>query len=88
MSGLEKNIRSFCLRGNYPNKHEILSSMADAAARKKKSALPGFSPPVLDLYGARGELLGDIMVREIDVPFICQKDPAGAIHDLSDRFPK
>jgi len=79
LSGLEKNIKSFCLSGNYPNKREILSSMADAAARKKKSTLPGFSPPVLDLYGVRGELLGDIMVREIDVPFICQKDPARAM---------
>lgn len=79
MFELERSLKSFCLRGNYPNRREVLSSMTDSAARKRKSALPGYCPPVLDLYGEGGEQLGEVLVREVDVPLICQKDAGKAL---------
>ncbi|MFB3915189.1 MAG: hypothetical protein ACE14M_00550 [Terriglobales bacterium] len=60
-------IRDFRVRGNYMNQGTALLRKKGAAAR------PGYSPPVADFELTDGKA-GSIVVRQSDVPLLCQDD--------------
>ena len=69
-----EKIDRFFVRGNYPNKRSILSSMRGRLLNESAKRSSGTTPPVLELYAESGKLLRDIQVREFDIPFLCQRD--------------
>ncbi len=69
-----RSIERFFVSGNYPNQRAILSSMKERLLNERARRPTGFSPPVLELYGRGGRFLGETEIRELDLPFLCQKD--------------
>src|ERR1039458_5460574 len=76
LAGVE--IRDFRIRGNYFSQRSLLSWMDSLSLKDKKvpPQLPGYSPPVVEFETAElpGGATGSIVVRDIDLPLLCQDD--------------
>jgi pyruvate,orthophosphate dikinase len=67
-------IRAFRVRGNYPNQHSF-SRMESRPAKKDALIVngPGYSPPVVE-FELHDGTKGGIVVRETDIPRLCDED--------------
>ena len=76
LAGVE--IRDFRIRGNYFSQRSLLSWMDSLSLKDKKVVPkpPGYSPPVVEFEteGPDDGATGSIVVREIDLPLLCQDD--------------
>jgi hypothetical protein len=74
-AGKPGDIRDFRVRGNYFNQHRILSG-GGRRERPQETGVrnhPGYSPPVVE-FELAGNTRGSIVVRESDIPALCNGD--------------
>jgi hypothetical protein len=80
-------IRSFRIRGNYPNHSRLVHSMEGRHTERGKvpQKLPGYSPAVAEFVvgGPGGDVSGSIAVRDLDLLPLCQRDVEAARRHLS-----
>ena len=77
-------IRDFRIRGNYIVRRHLLPGPGLHALRASGDVrkLPGYSPPVVEFEACSGTR-GSVVVRDIDLPFLCQDDFEKAKHHLA-----
>jgi hypothetical protein len=70
-----REIRDFRVRGNYFTQRSLLSRGELSALKDEKVVpnRPGYSPPIVEFELLGGEA-GSTVVREIDIPLLCQDD--------------
>ncbi|HWR14991.1 MAG TPA: hypothetical protein VN577_09190 [Terriglobales bacterium] len=68
-------IRDFRVRGNYFNQRSLVSKEAFHYLRKdgQRTRSPGYSPPEVSIEFEDGTI-GNLVVSEIDIPFLCDDD--------------
>jgi hypothetical protein len=75
-------VSQFKIHGQYFNQRTVLEGLKDYLDGGKRRQLPGFMPPLVELYDPAGKHLADISVREIDLPFLCSPGEEGAVDYL------
>jgi hypothetical protein len=69
-----EDIRDFRVRGNYFNQYRVLARRG--RARRQETEVrnrPGYSPPVVE-FELAGSTRGSIVIRETDIPALCDGD--------------
>ncbi len=67
------------VRGNYPHRRALISGMRAHLAGKSPPQPEGTLNPIVELYDQERQRLGELPVRDIDLPFLIQSDLARAI---------
>jgi hypothetical protein len=77
-------IRDFKIRGNYCNHRSLLSRIDLRSSKDEKTVpnRPGYSAPVVE-FELDGRIQGSLVVRELDIPLLCQDDLEKAKNHLS-----
>ncbi len=77
-------IRDFRVRGNYINRRSLVSKEALHYLEKdaRGTSCPGYSPPEVAIEFEDGTT-SNLVVSEIDIPFLCENDFENARHYLS-----
>jgi len=75
---LDKPVNHFRVRGNYPNQRNILCDMENYLQDRRTCSLRGSIPPVLEFFDDKQNHIRDLPIRNIDIPFLVQKDFKGA----------
>jgi hypothetical protein len=78
-----KEIRDFKVRGNYINQRSLLRREGLLFPKGKVAPRDfGYSPPVVEYEFADGTS-GSVVVREFDIPVLCQDDEEAAKNHLA-----
>lgn len=67
------------VRGNAPHRHALMSGMKAHLSGKTQPQLEGTLGPVVEVYSRDRKRLGELTIRDIDVPFLIQNDLEQAI---------
>jgi hypothetical protein len=74
----EEAIRSFTIRGNYPNQSSFLYSMEGRHQGQESvpPKLPGYSPAIAEfqISGPQGDATHSIPLRDLDLSLLCRAD--------------
>lgn len=75
-------IRHIMVRGNYPHRRALLSGMKKHLSRDAAPPAVGILGPVVEFYDRDRKRLGELDIRDIDVPFLIQGNLERAVSYL------